>query len=95
MILEYDEIPHLCHIELTYACNQNCIFCYNPGEVPYGMPDQYLSLFTGKGDRYFIMVLSIHTYTQARLVFVRLRRKIHERFGRKIIMLLPAAYIGG
>lgn len=31
MVLEYDEIPHLCHIELTYACNQNCIFCYNPG----------------------------------------------------------------
>ncbi|MBU7027948.1 MAG: radical SAM protein [Theionarchaea archaeon] len=33
MILEYDEIPHLCHIELTYQCNQNCIFCYNPNRT--------------------------------------------------------------
>ncbi len=24
------DIPHLCHIEMTYECNQNCIFCYNP-----------------------------------------------------------------
>lgn len=24
------EIPTLCHIEMTYKCNQNCIFCYNP-----------------------------------------------------------------
>ena len=24
------EIPTLCHIETTYKCNQNCIFCYNP-----------------------------------------------------------------
>ncbi len=28
--IAHDSIPHLCHIELTYACNQNCIFCYNP-----------------------------------------------------------------
>jgi len=26
----HDSIPHLCHIEMTYQCNQNCIFCYNP-----------------------------------------------------------------
>lgn len=24
------ELPTLCHIEMTYKCNQNCIFCYNP-----------------------------------------------------------------
>lgn len=24
------EIPTLCHIETTYKCNQNCLFCYNP-----------------------------------------------------------------
>ena len=23
-------VPHLVHIETTYACNQNCRFCYNP-----------------------------------------------------------------
>lgn len=23
-------VPHLLHIEVTYACNQYCIFCYNP-----------------------------------------------------------------
>ena len=23
-------VPHLVHIETTYACNQECIFCYNP-----------------------------------------------------------------
>lgn len=27
---ECSEIPTLCHIETTYKCNQNCIFCYNP-----------------------------------------------------------------
>jgi radical SAM protein with 4Fe4S-binding SPASM domain len=26
----HDIIPHLCQIELTYACNADCIFCYNP-----------------------------------------------------------------
>ncbi|HHU59794.1 TPA: radical SAM protein [bacterium] len=26
----YYELPTLCHIETTYLCNQNCIFCYNP-----------------------------------------------------------------
>lgn len=24
------EVPTLCHIETTYKCNQNCMFCYNP-----------------------------------------------------------------
>lgn len=28
--VKHDTIPHLCHIEMTYACNQRCIFCYNP-----------------------------------------------------------------
>lgn len=28
--IEYRPIPYLCHLELTYACNQNCLFCYNP-----------------------------------------------------------------
>lgn len=28
--IEHDTIPHLCQIELTYVCNQNCICCYNP-----------------------------------------------------------------
>ena len=23
-------VPHLLHIEVTYACNQRCLFCYNP-----------------------------------------------------------------
>lgn len=26
----HDSVPHLCHIELTYQCNSDCIFCYNP-----------------------------------------------------------------
>lgn len=25
-----DSVPHLLQIELTYECNQNCVFCYNP-----------------------------------------------------------------
>ena len=29
--LFYYSIPHLVHIEMTYACNSKCIFCYNPG----------------------------------------------------------------
>lgn len=34
--VQHDAIPHLCHIELTYACNQRCIFCYNPERVKLG-----------------------------------------------------------
>ena len=30
MKLWIPSIPHLVHIETTYACNQNCVFCYNP-----------------------------------------------------------------
>ncbi|MBI5037675.1 MAG: radical SAM protein [Candidatus Kerfeldbacteria bacterium] len=26
----FDSVPHLCHIETTYQCNSDCIFCYNP-----------------------------------------------------------------
>jgi radical SAM protein with 4Fe4S-binding SPASM domain len=32
----HDAIPHLCHIELTYACNEKCIFCYNPERAKLG-----------------------------------------------------------
>jgi len=32
----HDTIPHLCHIELTYACNEKCIFCYNPERAKLG-----------------------------------------------------------
>lgn len=28
--LKVFSVPHLLHIETTYACNSNCIFCYNP-----------------------------------------------------------------
>lgn len=31
--VKHDAIPHLCHIEMTYACNENCVFCYNPERV--------------------------------------------------------------
>lgn len=34
--VQYDSVPHLCHIELTYACNARCIFCYNPEHVKVG-----------------------------------------------------------
>jgi len=30
MKITIPSVPHLVHIETTYACNQNCIFCYNP-----------------------------------------------------------------
>ncbi|MDP3957513.1 MAG: radical SAM protein [bacterium] len=32
----HDMIPHLCHIEMTYACNERCIFCYNPEHAKLG-----------------------------------------------------------
>jgi radical SAM protein with 4Fe4S-binding SPASM domain len=28
--LKHFSIPHLVHIEMSYACNSKCIFCYNP-----------------------------------------------------------------
>lgn len=34
--VEHDTIPHLCHIEMTYACNERCIFCYNPERAKLG-----------------------------------------------------------
>ncbi len=34
--VEHDAIPHLCHIEMTYACNEKCIFCYNPERAKLG-----------------------------------------------------------
>lgn len=34
--VEHDIIPHLCHIEMTYACNERCIFCYNPERAKLG-----------------------------------------------------------
>ena len=34
--VEHDTIPHLCHIEMTYTCNEKCIFCYNPERAKLG-----------------------------------------------------------
>lgn len=34
--LTYSEIPTLCQIETTYACNQDCIACYNPERTKLG-----------------------------------------------------------
>src|SRR3990167_3355634 len=34
--VEHDTIHHLCHIEMTYACNEKCIFCYNPERAKLG-----------------------------------------------------------
>lgn len=34
--VEHDTIPHLCHVEMTYACNEKCIFCYNPERAKLG-----------------------------------------------------------
>lgn len=35
----FDSVPHLCHIETTYKCNADCIFCYNPlREQPINIP---------------------------------------------------------
>jgi radical SAM protein with 4Fe4S-binding SPASM domain len=34
--VNHDSIPHLCHIELTYACNERCVFCYNPEHAKLG-----------------------------------------------------------
>ncbi len=34
--VKHDTIPHLCHIEVTYSCNENCIFCYNPKREKLG-----------------------------------------------------------
>ena len=34
--VEHDTIPHLCHIEMMYACNEKCIFCYNPERAKLG-----------------------------------------------------------
>jgi len=36
LIAVHDVIPHLCQIELTYACNADCIMCYNPVDIPIG-----------------------------------------------------------
>jgi len=36
LIAVHNVIPHLCQIELTYACNADCIFCYNPVNIPIG-----------------------------------------------------------
>jgi pyrroloquinoline quinone biosynthesis protein E len=34
--VQHDTIPHLCHVEMTYACNERCIFCYNPERAKLG-----------------------------------------------------------
>jgi len=33
---QHDAIPHICHIEMTYACNEKCVFCYNPERAKLG-----------------------------------------------------------
>jgi len=36
-------VPHLVHIETTYACNQECLFCYNPSrsmKIDLGLIDK-------------------------------------------------------
>ena len=38
--LSYSEIPSLCQIETTYACNQKCIACYNPERTKLGNLDR-------------------------------------------------------
>lgn len=34
--ISHESIPYLCHLELTYACNQRCSFCYNPERTKLG-----------------------------------------------------------
>ncbi len=46
MKLATPSIPHLVHIETTYACNARCIFCYNPSrtfEINYKRLDKIVS----------------------------------------------------
>lgn len=41
--IQIPSIPHLVHIEITYACNGKCVFCYNPSRnIPFdkGRVDQ-------------------------------------------------------
>ncbi len=34
--LQIPSVPHLVHIETTYACNGRCVFCYNPSRsIPF------------------------------------------------------------
>ncbi len=40
LYVEHDTIPHLVHIEMTYACNSHCIFCYNPERGKLGDLDK-------------------------------------------------------
>lgn len=43
--LPYYSIPHLIHIETTYACNSRCTFCYNPNRnatINYNTLDKIL-----------------------------------------------------
>lgn len=34
--IHHDSIPHLVHIEMTYACNTSCLGCYNPTRSKLG-----------------------------------------------------------
>ncbi len=40
LYVQHDTIPHLVHIEMTYACNAHCIFCYNPERGKLGDLDK-------------------------------------------------------
>lgn len=44
--LPYCNIPHLVHIETTYACNSRCTFCYNPNRnstINYNLLDKIVA----------------------------------------------------
>lgn len=44
--LKYYSVPHLVHIETTYACNSHCIFCYNPNrnlKIDYNKIDKIVN----------------------------------------------------
>ena len=50
--VEHDTIPHLCHIEMTYACNEKCIFCYNPERTDWGGLRNACGVSLKMGSRY-------------------------------------------
>lgn len=46
MKLNIPSVPHLVHIETTYACNQHCRFCYNPNrnmQIDLGIIDRIVA----------------------------------------------------
>lgn len=47
-MLKYYSVPHLLHIETTYACNSNCLFCYNPKRENFKINYKKLDLIVKK-----------------------------------------------